>query len=449
MKKRMLGALILVVIGISAALGPGASPNDQVLFLIDKKEIARLPPGVLSEFSGLEELRGSWLVEASAGRLRSILCAGVRIEILDIHPVGKSYFLVFTPQAGDAADLAAMGEVKSLDSETVLFLTDGREARELLPDRFAIKRLTRDHPQPVTAFGTASSESDRRFGVLRPTAFDPIISGLVDLVSGPSWAKTVRDLQGFRTRYANTAACEAAASYLAEAFSRLGFTAESDYFTFSANGYSTRNIIATQPGKTRPDLVVLIGAHFDSYSTAAATNAPGADDNASGTAAVLEIARVLSGTSFDFTLKFVCFSAEEWGLYGSKHYAAEAKNRGEKILAVLNLDMIAYTDRLPEDLDLVVNASSEWLFNRYAICAALYTPLELLKIVNPNLKYSDHSPFWDQGYSAVLGIEDAGVPNPYYHKTTDVFETLNMDFATSVTKLTLAVAAGLAQPIIR
>jgi hypothetical protein len=449
MKKQLLGALLFFVIGVSAVLGPAAPPNDPVLFRIEKEEIARLSPGVLSAFSGLEELRGGWLIEASAGMVRSVLRSGVRLEVLDVHPAGKSYFLVFTPRAGDSVELAAYGGVKILDSETVLFLTDGREARELLPDRFALKRLTRNHHQPVTAIGPTSSEPDRRLGLLRPTAFDPSIKGLVDLVSVQSLAQTIRDLQGFRTRYANTPACEAAASYLAEAFSRLGFEVASDYFTFSTNSYLTRNIIATMPGKTRPDLVVLIGAHFDSTSKEAATNAPGADDNASGTAAVLEIARVLSGTSFDFTLKFVCFSAEEWGLYGSKHYAAEAKKRREKILAVLNLDMIAYTDRLPEDLDLVVNAPSEWLFNRYAICAALYTPLQLLKIVNPGMKYSDHAPFWDQGYAAVLGIEDVGVPNPYYHKTTDVFETLNLDFATSVTKLTVAVAAGLAQPIIR
>jgi Zn-dependent M28 family amino/carboxypeptidase len=118
-------------------------------------------------------------------------------------------------------------------------------------------------------------------------------------------------------------------------------------------------------------------------------------------------------------------------------------------MGVINMDMIAYADRLPEDLDLVVNLRSEWLANRFSICASIYTPLDLLKVVNANFRYSDHSSFWDQGYSAVCGIEDSIVTNPYYHKTTDTYSTLNMDFAASVTKIALAVAAGLAQPAIQ
>jgi len=99
----------------------------------------------------------------------------------------------------------------------------------------------------------------------------------------------------------------------------------------------------------------------------------------------------LAGYSFDDTIKFICFSAEEWGLYGSKHYAQEAKGKGEKTMGVINLDMLGYTDQIPEDLDVVINYQSD--------------------------------------------------------RTSDMFNTLNMDFAVSVTKVSLAVAADLAQPI--
>ncbi len=124
----------------------------------------------------------------------------------------------------------------------------------------------------------------------------------------------------------------------------------------------------------------------------------------------------------------------------------DGENTGEKILGVLNMDMIAYPDALPEDLDIFANASSEWLANRFALCARQYAGVSLIRTVNPSVRASDHSPFWDQGYSALLAIEDYPVRSPYYHKTTDVLATLNLEFAAAVTKIVLAVAAGLAQP---
>jgi hypothetical protein len=192
--------------------------------------------------------------------------------------------------------------------------------------------------------------------------------------------------------------------------------------------------------------VVIVGAHYDSYSTAASTSAPGADDNASGTAAVMEMARVLSGYSFDFTIRLIAFSAEEWGLYGSRHYAQAARLAGEQIVGVVNLDMIGYADGLPEDLDVIVNRPSEWLGDAFLTTSDRYAPMPLVKVVNASFTYSDHSPFWDQGYAALCGIEDAVVHNPYYHKPTDVFETLDMDFAVASTRAALALVAALAQP---
>jgi hypothetical protein len=109
--------------------------------------------------------------------------------------------------------------------------------------------------------------------------------------------------------------------------------------------------------------------------------------------------------------------------------------------------MVAYTDRIPEDLDIIVNSDSEWLADKYISSTRTYTPMDLLKIINPSFVYSDHSSFWDEKYSALCGIEDANPSNPHYHKTTDTFDTLNMDFAASVTKASLAVAADLAEPV--
>jgi len=146
-------------------------------------------------------------------------------------------------------------------------------------------------------------------------------------------------------------------------------------------------------------------------------------------------------------VKFICFSAEEWGLYGSKDYAQEARQRGEDIIAVINLDMIAYTDSIPEDLDIISNQASEWLADRFFSSSIAYTTLDISKIVNPTFVWSDHSSFWDRGYSAILGIEDIYISNPYYHTTNDTIDTLNLDFITEAAKASLATAADLAQPV--
>lgn len=436
---------VLCLVFLLVIIDLPSSPGEDVLAQLSKPAGTGIPTRLSARIQGLQELASSWIVRIPKDVRSSLEARGFSCEVLDAAPSGKTYFLVFTPRPGDADVLETYGRTRILDSETCLFWTDdGREAREVLPAEFKIKSLAMTDRAATSLDETTAEGRPRAPGaILKPPVYDPLIALMVNQVTQANLSAGILQLQSFSTRYASTAGCALAGDYLLNYFAQLGLASESDSFNFSA--YSSRNIIALLPGKVFPQYVVLIGAHYDSYSNQAATAAPGADDNASGTAAVMEIARILSQYRFDFTLKFVCFSAEEWGLYGSKHYAQEAKARGEKLIGVINMDMIAYADRLPEDLDLVVNQRSQWLANRFAICAAQYFSLPLLKVVNANLRWSDHSPFWDQGFSAVCGIEDYGVPNPYYHKPTDLFTTLNMDFATSVTKIALAVAAGLAQ----
>jgi len=433
-------AFLLLVIDL------GSSPGGDVLALVRRSGNTPIPAPLARRIQVLQELESSWIARIPGRAKPALEAAGFSCEVLDPEPGNKTYFLVFTEDPADAVSLDRFGKAKALDGKTCLFWTDdGREAREVLPAQYEIKSLAPTDRVAANPDKSAATGLPRAPGaVLKPPVYDPLIAGMVGQVSQANLSAVILQLQSFGTRYASSQGCALAGDYLLNTFVQYGLAAEADPFNFSS--YSTRNIVATIPGAAFPEYVVLVGAHYDSISNQAAVLAPGADDNASGTAAVVEIARILSQYRFDFTLKFACFGAEEWGLYGSKHYAQQAVSRGEKIIGVLNMDMIAYADRLPEDLDLVVNTKSAWLANRFAICSAQYLSLPpLFKVVNASLRWSDHSPFWDQGYSALCGIEDYNVPNPYYHKTTDVFATLNMDFATSVTRVVLAVAAGLAQ----
>jgi photosystem II stability/assembly factor-like uncharacterized protein len=207
-----------------------------------------------------------------------------------------------------------------------------------------------------------------------------------------------------------------------------------------------KNVVATMPG-TKSDTVVVLCGHFDSISEDPFNRAPGADDNASGTAAVMEAARILSDYRFEMTIKLICFSGEEQGLFGSGEYVSDPLHAGDRIAGVINLDMIGYTDQLPEDLDIVGNGSSEWLADLVVDCAGHYVPsLYATKIIDPTMVFSDHASFWKGGHSAVLGIEDLDISYPYYHTTSDTLGNLNGSFVVDAVRLGLAAVAHLARP---
>lgn len=421
--------------------------SDSILALIDKAQLSGLPSSWLSKFWGLQEFESSWLVRISGDLVSKLRERGSVFEVLDTAPAGKAYFLVYAPEPGHLESLKHYGEARRLDDVNCLFWTGTEYVREILPPEFEIKRLFLEDRIPLKVERPLLrkpllSEKD----VLTSFSFNSLIPMMVSQVSEDNLRLYIQSLENFQTRYSSTANCEAAGTFIHDFFSRLGLPTEYDPFSFSGGRFISRNIVATIHGKTSPDRVVIVCGHYDSYSNQATMYAPGADDNASGTAAVMEIGRIMAGHEFDFSVKLVAFSAEEWGLYGSRHYAQAARQKKAKIIGVINMDMIAYTDQLPEELDVVVNQSSEWLSNRFIFAATIYAPMDFLKVVNASLKYSDHSSFWDQGYSALLGIEDVVLKNPHYHKITDTLDTLNLDFLTAVTRASLSVATDLAQP---
>jgi len=272
-----------------------------------------------------------------------------------------------------------------------------------------------------------------------------VITQIVGLVSKSNIQTAIQTLQDFKTRDASTNGCEKAGDYIYNTFSGYGIQVERDPFNFE--GYSTDNIVGYKAGKTEPQSVVIIGAHYDSYAEPDSTiSAPGADDNASGVAAVLEAARILSAYSFRYSIKFILFSAEEWGLYGSDHYAKEADQKGEKIIGVINLDMVSYADSLPEDLDVVVNSNSKWIGTVLDSAAQNYSSIDVKTTVDGSYDYSDHYSFWDWGFPAVLCIEDYEDTNPYYHTTRDTLSRINLDFGLEAAKTCIAATAQMAQP---
>jgi hypothetical protein len=228
--------------------------------------------------------------------------------------------------------------------------------------------------------------------------------------------------------------------YAKEQFIQAGL--EIDSLVFSNNG---KNLFGIKKGTIFPDRVCIIGAHYDNLPTG--TFAPGADDNASGCAVVLESARIMSGMEFPNTIIFALWDEEELGLIGSTAYTAQQQIHGDSLLGYINLDMLGWdgnNDNLTE-VHVRPIANSIRLMQMVIDCNELYNIGLNLEIVNPGSVNSDHFPFWQKGYSAVgINEEYVGDFNPNWHQTTDVFSVFNHPYFEANSRLAIASFATLA-----
>lgn len=236
-----------------------------------------------------------------------------------------------------------------------------------------------------------------------------------------------------------------AADYLVEKFEQLDNLTITDQ-SFNSNG---RNVIATQLGKTNPDDIYIVCAHYDTVADYCA------DDNATGTAAVLEVARILSTQCLDNTIVYALWDEEENGLNGSSFYANQAASNGANILGVLNMDMMGYDSDAPGtpgdnefDIDVRDFADSVDMMNDIITVLNSFTFDLSVITVNPGTFSSDHSSFWVNGYSAVLLGEswETNDQTPFYHSPGDRVNTIDLPYFHELTKLVtayMATAGGL------
>jgi Zn-dependent M28 family amino/carboxypeptidase len=216
--------------------------------------------------------------------------------------------------------------------------------------------------------------------------------------------------------------------------------------------FSGRNVIGELAGSVSPEEIVLVTAHLDCEPFS--IEAPGADDNGSGSTAVMIMAELFATRTFEKTIRFIFFTGEEQGLLGSKEYADDIINE-ENIVAVYNMDMIAWDDIGEPVLrihtrttsnpgysgDLEIANTFVDVITTYDLSSAL-TPI----IDSDGLIFSDHSSFWNKGIPAVLAIEDdVNDFNDNYHTSNDRLSTLNLDYFSNYIKASLGVAAHLAK----
>ena len=294
------------------------------------------------------------------------------------------------------------------------------------------------------------------FGVTETSAQvvqDTVIQNLLGKVNLDSLVKYVRHLSGedsawvsgvktrITSRLPSSSTYTSAGNYIEQALRGFGLNVTNQSFNYL--GYSGRNIIGVQYGNQDPSPEYIICAHWDAVTSFCA------DDNASGTAAVLEIARILSKRTSPSTIVYALWDREEVGLIGSEYYSNLALASGQNIKGVINLDMIAYDGNNDGRVEIHTRNYNQSISqaNKIKAVDSVYSIAVNPVIINPGATASDHASFWDNGYSANLIIEayNGGDFNPYYHTTSDRISLFNLPYFYNSTKLAFASLAEFAK----
>lgn len=235
------------------------------------------------------------------------------------------------------------------------------------------------------------------------------------------------------------------AKFIESEFDRCGYEVFEQRFQFEGNEY--RNIVVEVKGKKYPNKVLVIGAHYD---TVAGT--PGADDNASGIAGLIELARLFRKKTLDKTVRFVAFTLEEPPFFrsddmGSYRYAKDLRKKGEDVEVMVSLEMIGYFSDKPKSqyfpatffkwfypdtgnfIMLVSNRDSKDVLGRIkdAFKKGTGLPVESMSSYSivPGVDFSDHWSFYQFDYKAIMVTDTAFYRNPNYHRLGDGPDTLD------------------------
>ncbi len=278
---------------------------------------------------------------------------------------------------------------------------------------------------------------------------DKYLATLVELVSTANLEATVNHLASYHTRHSLSPQIGQVADWITARFTGYGYADVSSH-TYTREGHTLRNVVCRKPGSGAQPKTVLLCGHYDSRAANLAdpsAKAPGADDNATGIALILECARLLRHADLADTVLFVAFSGEEQGLWGSTAYAETLQQAGEPIELVYNVDMVGYPPAnraiiVERDTGNAVASNDAASVAVGAVIAQLAADYTTLPAQLGPIYASDYMPFEARAYVAV-GLYEAG-NNPGYHSVDDTVDKVDVGYLTEVTKLALASMARFA-----
>ena len=442
--------VVLVVVGLLGIVAiPALAGDGEVLVRIwlanPTVDAVRLAEAPLIPLARESRPRDYVVARANQAGLDWLAAAGASFEVLD-------------PDAGSARFIMAdlTGPQGDAPTGKLLFADDHRALWRVDPDAQLPRRSHStwwlDRPIRLLARPTASLPES-----VTPI---PLVQEIIDQVDLTRLMFNVNELSGeqattinglpytitTRNTTSGTPVTQAVA-YMTERLQRLGLAVT----THTWNASRPPNVIAEKPGLDPAAGIVIICAHLDDMPSSGL--APGADDNGSGSVAVLHAAEILTPYNFDATLRFVLFTGEEQGLLGSAAYAQLVQS--QDIRGVLNMDMIAWDSvGTPPNMDLHASSSvagSVALAQLFADVVAAYDLTLTPAVYGNGTSASDHASFWTYGIPAFLVIEnyrsDSGVPsdfNAYYHTSSDRAQVFNQPYFREMTKASLATLAHMA-----
>lgn len=265
------------------------------------------------------------------------------------------------------------------------------------------------------------------------------LDSLADYVSQDSLYTYDTRLEQFYTRYYSTDSILRARDYIMNKFMEFGYddigvTVWTD--TFYYNDHACHNVICFKEGTTEPDKFIVVGGHYDSYNsnTSPLIFAPGADDNASGAAVAMELARVFKNVDVQKSILFVAFSAEEVGLIGSEYLASSLYQQGADVECMLNFDMVAYNPDEANNVSLYNGASPIY---SYVMIDAASRVTNLLPSLAGSSGSSDHASFNNYGYM-VSYAEEGDFNTLGWHTDIDISSRLNFPYYEQVVRMSAA-----------
>jgi len=455
----VIWAVLFILIGGAAGFGSWAYAGDRAGFAPEALAVMKVKGPVqnlgVPVYAHLVDGEGNEyaLVAAPSGALAR---TGRAYRVIDDKAAHGSYFIARERREGAREAAKARFTVLHDDGRHILVKGGRAVSRELPELGFDLKAVS---AKPMVFRAAEPPMPAGRDAI----AYDSRVSDMISQVHQAGLQTEIENISGINavtigghpytiaTRYTDSGTpIRKATQYIHERLAALGLPAS--YDNWSVPDYSGRNVIGEKKGKGKPREIVLLTCHLDSLP--ASGNAPGADDNGSGCVAVLAAAGIMKPYTFDRTVRFAFFTGEEQGIYGSAAYAAKVSKAKENIVAVYNMDMIAYSTtgepnlrlhtRTPDstgyDADLSIANTFSEVVDAYGLSSSL-TP-----IITPDGEVaSDHSRFWDRGYAAILAIEDDKDDfNPNLHTIDDTLENINKTYFTNYAKASIGTAAHLA-----
>lgn len=340
--------------------------------------------------------------------------------------------------------------------QPALAVVGGFEVLRMPPSAVRYGALSGMVGNPLPADGVVAREvanSDAPRSVL---GADPALQAIVDQVDAERWFQTMSLLAGFN-RNSYSAALGPARDWILSAFEGAQLTSSIFPYTLvngctGAPAVDIDNPIGTKAGSSLPDEWIVVGAHYDSRNSVrcdgAANPQPGANDNASGCAGVIELARVFANVPTERSILFMCFSGEEQGLVGSRRYVESLTASGDiaRVKHMINLDMIGFDPSGTLDARVDTNAANVALLAQYVGAATTYAPELNLITSGSTSANTDHWYFLAAGVPAVFTWENGASIYPHYHQSTDIPANMTRarELAGGILKMDAAMLATVA-----